>query len=285
MNWPSFDKDRIKHVAKQTFDDVRNHDTLAYAAALGFHAVLALFPFLIFLIALLGYLDLAELYNWLVGKAEELLPPQTVSQVTEIVDEVLKERNGGLLSFGILGAIWAASAGMRSAMNALNAAYDVQEGRPFLRRYAVSIGFTIALSVLLVISVGMLLLGGQAGVWVAEQIGIGGTALTLWNWLRWPAIVIILMFAASLAYYAIPNVQQRFTVASTGSVIAVALWLLVSFAFKLYVAHFGRFDIVYGSIGAVIVLLLYFYLSSLVLLIGAEVNGVLRQQDMEPKRG
>ncbi|MCO5220964.1 MAG: YihY/virulence factor BrkB family protein [Thermomicrobiales bacterium] len=252
-------------------------DMLTYAAALAFSGLFALFPFLIFLIALLGVLNVPEFFDWLLDQAESALPADSYRMVVDVVGEIQGQTRGGLLSVSIIMAIWGASSGIRSVMNAMNVAYGVEETRPAWRRYALSIAYTLGLAALLIASAGLMLTGPRAIEWIASEAGLGRLFVTLWTWLRWPVLALLLMVTAALIYYLAPNVERRFTLISPGAVVAVVLWLIASFGFSLYVSSFTNYSATYGSLGGIVVLLLYFYLSSAVLLLGAEVNAELRR--------
>ncbi len=274
-------------LGKRSVKEFLADDMTTYAAALAYHVLLALFPFVIFLVALLGFLNIPQFFDWLVSQAQTALPQQAAQQVVQVIREVQGQAQGGLLSFGIIAAIWAASAGVRSLMNALNAAYDVEESRPSWQRYLLSILYTIALAVMLIVAAGLMLIGPQVAEWIAGQVGLGNLFLTLWTWLRWPVAVLLLMLALAIVYYAAPNVSQPFRFITPGSVLAVIVWILASLGFSYYVSNFGSYGATYGSLGAVVVLLLYFFISSAVLLLGAEVNAEIyhaRQEERAQER-
>jgi membrane protein len=178
----------------------------------------------------------------------------------------------------VIAAIWAASSGVRSLMNALNVAYDVEETRPAWKLYPLSVFYTIGMAVLLIAATALMLLGPDTFEWLADQAGMGDLAVTVWAILRFPVLVAILVVVCAVVYYAGPNVDQPFRLISPGAVVAVVVWLVASFGFSIYVSNFGNYNATYGSLGGVVVLLLYFYLSSAVLLLGAELNAELYRQ-------
>jgi membrane protein len=249
-------------------------DMTTYAAALAYQVLFSLFPFLLFLVSLLGFLNIPQFFTWLQQQAQTVLPPTAMGQVNAVIAQ-LQQPQGGLLSFGILAAIWTASAGVRATMNALNVAYDVEEGRPTWKRFVLSIIYTIGLAVLLIGAAALMILGPQAMQWLADQVGVGSVAVTVWTWLRWPVAVLLLILAVAAIYYVTPDVEQDFRFITPGSVIAVLVWILASLGFGYYVQNFADYSATYGSIGAIIVLLLYFFISAAVLLFGAEVNAVI----------
>jgi membrane protein len=262
-------------VASESVREFMDDDMGTYGAALTYHVFFALFPFLLFLIALLGVLRLQGFFDWLLAQARMVLPRDALGLVEGVIQEVQTQRDGGLVSLGILVAVLAASAGVRSTMNALNTAYDVEEGRPLWKRYALSVVYTVALAVMVILAAGLMFIGPQVMEWIAKHVGLGELIVVLWTWLRIPVAALLLMLAVSIVYYAAPNVDQEFRYVTPGSVLAVVLWVVVSLAFSFYVSRFANYGATYGSIGAVIVLMLYIYVSSLAFLMGGEVNAVI----------
>ena len=258
-------------VLRRALQNFGAHDMASYAAALAYQVFFSLFPFLIFLIALLGFLEVPEFFEWLRQEAVALLPAQAMSQVDEVIDQI-EQPQGGLLSFGIIVALWSASAGMRATMNALNVAYNVREGRPAWKRYLLSVLYTVGLAALLALAAGLMSFGPQAIGWLGDQLGLAAVTLTLWNLLRWPLAVLLLMFTVAVIYYVAPDVEQALRFITPGSVLAVTVWIAASLGFAFYVQNFADYSATYGSIGAIIVLLLYFYISAAILLFGAEIN-------------
>ena len=260
-------------------------DMLTHAAALAYRALFALFPFLVFLIALLGFLQIPEFFDWLLDQAQAALPGDSYRLVDSIIEDIREQPSGGLLSFGIILAIWSASSGVRSVMNAMNVAFAVEESRPAWRRYLSSVLYTIALAALLIAAAALMLTGPRAIEWIARQAGLGDVFVTLWTWLRWPVLALLLTVVVALIYAFAPNIDQPFALITPGAVVAVVIWVLMSIGFSFYVSNFADYSATYGSLGGIIVLLLYFYISSAVLLLGAEVNAELRRlQRVEPSK-
>lgn len=278
MRIPGLGGVNIRAVASSTVREFLEDDMPTYAAALAYHTFFAIFPFLIFLLAGLSFLHLESLFGWLVERAEQALPEPALRRVVQVLGEVRERRHGGLLSFGIVTSIWIASAGMRSTMGALNEAYDLEEDRPRVERYLLSIGYTAAFAALIAAATGLMVVGPQIAAWLSGLVGLDQVVLRVWEWLRIPTAMLLIMVAVSLVYYFAPNLEQRFQIVTPGSVLAVLLWAATAWAFSFYVSRFARYSITYGSVGAVIVLLLYFYLSASILLLGAELNAEIRHQ-------
>lgn len=260
----------ISLTVKEFLDD----EMPTYAAALAYQGLFSLFPFLLFLIALLGFLHLPEFFDWLRGQADYVLPAQALEQVNPVIDQ-LQQRQGGLLSIGIIVALWSSSAAVRSLMTALNAAYDVREARPAWKRIPLSVLYTFGIVGMLLVIAALMILGPQVMGWIAARVGLEDYVVLLWSVLRWPVIVLLMMMAVAVIYYVTPNVKQKFRFITPGSMLAVVLWICASLGFGFYVKNFADYNAMYGSVGAIIVLLLYFYISSAVLLLGAELNAVI----------
>ena len=252
-------------------------DMPTYAAALAYRALFALFPFLIFLTTLLGFLGVPQFFEWLREQASYVLPPQGMQLVNTVLSE-LQTPQGGLMSFAILLALWSASAAVVATMNALNVAYDVTERRAGWKRMLLSFVYTLALAVMLGLAAGLMLTGPSVLEWAAQYVGLGELFIAVWTWIRWPVAAFLLVVAVALVYYAAPNIKQPFRLITLGAVLAVSVWILASIAFAFYVQNFANYNKTYGSMGAVIVLLLYFFISAAVLLFGAEVNAVLTRE-------
>ncbi len=266
------------HTVKEFLDD----EMSTYASALAYQMLFSLFPFLLFLIALIGFLHLPDFFSWLRLQSELVLPPQALEQVNPVIDQ-LQQSKGGLLSVGIVIALWTASAGVRLMMSAMNAAYDVVEGRPVWKRIPLSVLYTVGIAGMLLAAAALMVLGPQVMSWVASQVGMEEIIVTVWTVLRWPAIVILMMVAVALIYYVMPDVKQEFRFITPGSVLAVVVWIIASLGFGYYVKTFADYNAMYGSIGAIIVLLLYFYISAAVLLLGAEMNAAIEHLSAEGK--
>jgi membrane protein len=272
----------IHRVMVRTVTEFVDDEMSTYASALAYQMLFSLFPFILFLIALIGFLHLPDFFSWLRLQSELVLPPQALEQVNPVIDQ-LQQSKGGLLSVGIVIALWTASAGVRLMMSAMNAAYDVVEGRPAWKRFPLSIIYTVGIAGMLLIAAALMVLGPQVMSWIAAQGGLEYFIVTLWTIARWPVIVILLMIAVALIYYVMPDVKQEFRFITPGSVLAVVVWIIASLGFGLYVKEFANYNAMYGSIGAIIVLLLYFYISAAVLLLGAEMNAVIEHMSREGK--
>lgn len=267
---------------KRTLSEFSADEMPTFAAALAFQMLLSLFPFLLFLIALLGFLHLPQFFDWIREQAAMFLPPVALETVDEVIAQ-LQKRQAGLLSFGILFALWTASAGVRSLMVAMNGAYDVNETRPAWKRFPLSLLYTLGIAAMLLVAAALMLGGPLLIDWLATQFGLQSLSTGIWTALRWPLVVLLMMLAVALLYYLAPDVEQEFRFITPGSILAVVVWIAASLGFAYYVQNFGDYDATYGSVGAVIVLLLYFYISAAVLLLGAELNAVIEHHARDGK--
>jgi membrane protein len=264
-----------RSLLKRTISQFLVHDMQTHARAVTYQVLFSLFPFIIFFIALLGFFDLSNLFDWLRRRSEVFFLMQTAPQMNVILDQ-LQQRRHGMLSFGVGFSLWASSSAMRSMMKALNVVYGVKEGRPAWKRYAVSVVTTLVVGTTLATAVTLLLVRPTAMQALFQHFGVDPVFAALWSWwLRWPAIVLLLTATVTVVYWAAPDVEQRFQFVTPGAFLAVLVWCIASIAFGYYVRNVSNFDQVYGSVGTVIVLLLYFFISAFILLFGAELNAAV----------
>lgn len=269
-------------ILKRSVKDFLADDMPTYASALAYQAFFSLFPFVLFLIALVGFLQIPQFFAWLQQQAAVVLPAEAMDQVMPVIQQ-LQDQKAGLLSVGIIVALWSASAGIRSVMHALNVAYDVREGRPAWKTVPLSVLYTVGLAALLLLAAALMVTGPSVMEWIAGLVGLEDLIVTLWTWLRWPVAIVLMMLVVALIYYVAPDVEQQFRFITPGSILAVLVWIAASVGFGFYLQNFADYNAMYGSIGAIIILLLYFYLSAAVLLFGAEMNAVIEHHSPEGK--
>jgi membrane protein len=262
---------------KATVQEFQRDDALGLAAQLAYYLILALFPFILVLVSLMGTFGSEELASEVLTYFQRVMPQQAYAIIETFTANIIsgQAEAPGLFTFGILFTIWAASGAFAALINALNRAYDVQETRPFWKVRGIAILMTLGLSVLVLIGVLLLVLGPQIGDTIAQVFGLKDTFELGWNIARWPAALFFMVFTVALLYYFAPDVEQPFRWITPGGLIGVLLWVLASVAFNFYVSNFGSYNKTYGSIGAVIVLLLYLYISSLTIVFGATLNAIL----------
>lgn len=269
-------------IVRQTVTDFIDDELPTYASALAFQLFFSLFPFLLFLIALIGVLDAQPFFDWLHEQAVLVLPHEALDLVDPVIAQ-LQTQQAGLFSLGILLALWTASAAVRSTMAAMNRAYGVEDGRPAWKLVPLSLLYTVAIAAALLLAAALMVLGPQAMNWLAQRVGLESVVVTLWAWLRWPLAVLMLTAVVAAVYYLAPDVKQEFRFITPGSLLAVLVWIGASLGFGYYAQNFADYNATYGSIGAIIVFLLYLYISSAVLLFGAELNAVIEHLANEGK--
>lgn len=282
MFLPNLQGVSLFQVMKKTVSDFIEDELPTYASALAFQMFFSLFPFLLFLVALISLLDMQPFFDWLRQQAELVLPLSTVELVNPVIDQ-LQTQKAGLFSIGIVVALWTASSAVRSTMDAMNKAYGVKEGRKPWKRIPLSLLYTIGIAAALLTAAALMVLGPQVMNWLAQQIGIEQIVVTLWNWLRWPVAISLLMIVVAVVYFVAPDVEQRFRFITPGSVLAVVVWIAASLGFAYYAQNFANYNATYGSIGAIIIFLLYLHISCAVLLFGAELNAVIEHFSKEGK--
>jgi membrane protein len=264
-----------KTLAKRVWADIGKDDILGRAAQLSYYFLLALFPLLLFLMSVIGLLvgEGTGLRHSLFNYLGKVLPGSALDLVSTTVFEVSNASGGGKISFGILAALWAASNGMGAISESLNVAYHVKETRPWLKQRLIAVGLTLALAVLILAALTIVLGGGRIADLLANTYALGGGFTLAWKILQWPIVLFFLFLGFALIYYWAPDLRdQDWRWITPGSVVAVFLWLLISFGFRLYLHFFNSYSKTYGSLGAVIILMLWFYFTGAAILIGGEVN-------------
>jgi membrane protein len=262
-------------VAKRVWADIGKDKIFSHAAELAYYFLLALFPLLLFLTSAIGLIigSGTGLRHSLFDYLGKVLPGSASQLVSDTMFEVSSASGGGKVSFGILAALWAASNGMGAISQSLNAAYHVEESRSWWKQRMTAVGLTIALAVLIISALVLVLYGGKIADGLAASYGFGVVFVVLWKILQWPVVLVFLLLGFALIYYWAPDLRdQDWRWVTPGSVAAVLLWLLVSFGFRLYLHFFDSYSKTYGSLGAVIVLMLWFYLTGASILIGGEIN-------------
>jgi membrane protein len=247
-------------------------EILGRAAQLAYYFLLALFPALLFLTALMGLFPLDQAMPELMEYLRTVLPADALSLLEKYLDNVVRGSSGDILSLGLLGALWASSSGVTAIMEALNVVYGAHETRPYWKVRVIATLLTVGLAGFIIVSITLILYGARIGEWIADMVGLGWLFLIAWHILQWPVAVMLMLFALAIIYYVCPDVEHDWRWVTPGSVCAVSLWVGVSLGFKAYVDHFGNYNAAYGSIAGVIVLMLWLYLTGVVMLLGGEIN-------------
>ena len=269
--------------SKRIVQRINDDEIFGRAAQLSYYFLLALFPLLLVLINLLGYLaqEGTGFRAKLIAYLGAVMPGSAVTLVHTTLDEISASSGSGKLSLGLLAALWAASNGMGAISQTLNIAYEVRETRSWWKVRLISVFLTVALSVLIVSALAIVLYGGSIGDALAGKYGFSQFFTTVWNILQWPIALGFVLITFNLIYNFAPNVrreQRRWF--SVGANVGVGLWLLISFGFRIYLHYFDSYSVTYGSLGALIVLMLWFYLTGVAILIGGEVNSEVQKSTL-----
>lgn len=259
---------------KRLYAEAERDDVFNGAAALGFYLTLAIFPAMIFLMAVIPYLPIDHVDDAVMDLLRQALPGGAAEMFSGVVQEVTSERRGGLLSLGLATALWAASTGMYALMRQMNIACNVTERRPLLRARATALALTLLFGVLVLGAFSLIVLGGVIQEWLGNRFGFSEVLLVFFVVFRWIVIVLALLLAVALVYQLAPNRKQHFRLITAGSATATVLLIGASIAFSLYTANFTDYSAIYGSIGAVVMLMLWLYIAGLVILLGAEIDVV-----------
>jgi membrane protein len=275
----------LKELGRRLWRKSQQHELLGRAAQLSFYVLLALFPALILLTAALGLLAVENYLPELMDYLETMLPENALSMVEGFLKQVAEGSGADIMSLAGLGALWASSTGVVAIMDALNVVYGVKEdSRPVWRIRLSAIALTLGLAGFVILSLTLVLYGGPLGAWMAEFIGLGWAFLWAWNVLHWPLVIGLMLLVIGVVYYACPDIEQDWRWVSPGSFFAMVMWIVVSLGFKWYVDHFGEYNKVYGSLAGIIVMMLWLYMSSLVLLVGGEINAEIEHAAVEQQR-
>jgi membrane protein len=261
-------RELIVGVVRETLDD----DCLSLAAQMAFYFFLALFPAVLFLLALASFFPLHELTEDVGGVLGPLVSPAVLELIQDQMRRLAEADSGGLLTFGVAGALWSSSAATVSVVSSLNAAYDLTERRPWWKVRLIAIVLTLVLALFILVLISLILAGPTVATYLGERVGFGDVFEWTWKILQWPVALALVATALGLVYYVAPDASQRWSWVVPGAVVGTTLWLLSSLTFKFYVMNFADYNATYGAVGAVIVLMLWFYVSGLAILLGAEVN-------------
>jgi membrane protein len=272
-------------VLKRTVKEFQEDNLTDWAAALTYYAILALFPALLFLTAVLGVFGQENTINTFIQSLRDAGLSSAADNIQGPLEDVVRSKGGAgaLLGVGLLGTIWTASSYLGAFMRASNAIYEVEEGRPFWKLRPLQ----VALTVLGVVALAFVLIGlvvsGPLAEAVGNAIGLGGAAVTIYSIAKWPLLIGVVMMLFAGLYYAAPNVKQpKFRWVSPGGVLAVLIWIGASAAFGFYVSNFGSYNKTYGTLGGVITFLVWMWITNIAILLGAEFDAELeRERELE----
>jgi YihY family inner membrane protein len=265
-----------KEAVKRTAREFKADNLQDWAAALTYFSVLSIFPGLLVLVSIVSLTGRQTMQS-LIGNLGPVVP----GSVNEILGTALASLEQARGSAGLAGiislvvALWSASGYVAAFMRASNEIYDVPEGRPIWKTLPIRLGVTLTVMVLLVVTLLMVVVTGTLARQLGDLLGLGTTAVTVWNIAKWPVLVILVSFMFSLLYWASPNARQGFRWVSPGGLVAVLLWIVASALFAIYVANFGNYNRIYGSLAAVVIFLIWLWISNIAILLGAELNAEL----------
>src|SRR5690349_6246271 len=261
-------------VLRRSVREFREDNLTDWAAALTYYSILSIFPAILALVSILGVVGHSATQP-LIDNLGKVAPGPARQIFTSAVENLQQDHGsaGILFVVGIAAAIWSASGYVAAFMRASNAIYDVEEGRPIWKTVPIRIATTLVLLLLLAISALAVVFTGGLAEKLGELLGVGSTAVTVWDIGKWPALVLIVGFMFMLLYWVSPNAKQRgIRWLSPGGITAVVLWMVASAGFALYVANFSSYNKTYGALGAVIVFLVWLWISNLAVLFGAQMN-------------
>ena len=269
-----------KYAFKQAYAEFKRDECTDQAAALTYYAVLSLFPALLAVVSLLGLVGQAEsTADTILQLIEDIGQADAVDQLRDPVTQLTQTDAAGLaFVLGLLGALWSASGYVGAFGRAMNRVYEVDEGRPFWKLRPINIAVTLVVVLLAALVLLGLVVSGPFAQEIGEAIGVGDTAVTVWNIVKWPILLGVVIVLVAILYWATPNVRQpKFRWISVGAALAIVVWIVASLGFSLYVASFGSYNKTYGSLAGVIIFLLWLWLTNVALLFGAEVDAELER--------
>jgi membrane protein len=276
-----------KEIFKRTVKEFQEDNLTDWAAALTYYGVMSLFPMLLVLVALLGLVGQESTITTMTDSLRAAGLKDVAKNVQGPLDEIVRNKGGAgaLVGLGLLAALWSASGYVGAFTRAMNAIYEVKEGRPFWKLRPLQVLITLAAVLLISLVLISLVVSGPIAKAVGSAIGVGDTGVTVWGIVKWPVLILVLMGMVAGLYYVAPNVRQpRLRWVSPGGVVAVLVWILASAGFGLYVSNFSSYGKTYGALGSVITFLVWIWISNLALLFGAELDSEL-ERERELKMG
>ena len=259
-------------LAKRTFNEIMEDDVMGLSAQLAYYFFLALFPALLFLVAIASYIPVQDLMTQVTDALARFAPGEVLTIVRDQLKEIGGSKSGGLLTFGFLGTLWSTSAAMAGIMSTLNRAYEITESRSWWKVRLIAIGLTLAVGVFVLISFALVVVGPALAGPVADWLGLGQAFEITWKIAQWPIVFLLVASGIGLIYYFGPDAEQQWEWITPGSLVATLLWLISSLGFRYYVTSFGNFNATYGTIGGIIVVMLWLYITGMAILAGAEMN-------------
>lgn len=268
-------------LTRTVFDQIIADSVFGRAGELAFYFLFALFPLIFLMMTLFGLFasHSVELRNELLSFFADFLPPTAFQLLKRVVSELAANASDGKLAFGIVSALWCISAAIRSMISFLNLAHHVRETRPWFKVCAITLGLSLLISILLLMALFMVLLGSRFAGWVGIGLRLHPMVVLVWKGIQWPAAIFFVSISSSLIYYWGPNLKarRRWQWFTPGSAIGGFIWLAASFGFRIYLHFVNSYSVSYGSLGAVMILLVWLYVTGLACLIGAEINAEIER--------
>lgn len=271
-------------VAKRTLREFKDDEVTELAAGVAYHAIFAIPPLIISVIAisaLVNQITSIDVSGRMIELINQYAPGDMRELLTGLVEGAVEQAGPGAALFGVITslavALWSGSNGVSTIMRAFNRAYDIEEDRSFVTKKLISIGLTVLLGVLVILAFGLVVFGQAIGNWIADWLGLGSVFDIVWSILRYVLPLIFIMFVLAVLYYFAPNVKQSFRWISPGSIFATLAWIVVVFGFRIYLT-FSNPGSAYGTLGSVVVLLFFLYVSAIVFIVGAEINALIGRQ-------
>jgi membrane protein len=275
VGWPE--------ILKRTSADVYAGSCFGWAASLAYYFFLALFPALLFVVSLASVLPVQDLIDRIVTILSRVAPGDVVTIARQQFVQITRQPHGGVLTLSLLAALWSTSSGMTAIVDTLNQAYHITETRPWWRVRLTATALTLALTIVTLIAFALVMVGPTAVQQTADWLTLGPLFRSTWNVVRWPVAFALVVSALGCIYHFAPNTRHEWVWITPGSVTAAAIWLLISLAFKWYVSHFGDYQKTYGAIGGVMVTLVWFYVSSLAILVGAQLDATIEHASLDDR--
>jgi membrane protein len=271
-------------LVKRVYHEIDDDEVLTRSAALAYYFVSALFPMIFFLMAMLGlFAQSHDLQSSLLNYTARFMPADAYRLIQKTLQEVANSSTGFKLAFGLVLALWSGAGGVVSIMDALNRCYHVKDSRQFWQQRLIALGLTVAIAALTIMALTIVLYGGDIADFVGSHVGLSNVTVIAWHILQWPIALFFVVMSFALLYYWGPDTEQKWQWITPGSVVGVLAWIGASLLFRVYLHFFNSYSKTYGSLGAVIVLLLWLYISGLAIMVGGEINSEI--ENAAAKRG
>lgn len=258
---------------KDLYERFNNDEVTALAAQLTYYFILAFFPFLVFVLTLAGFTPVTD--NQILSKLTGMLPESSYNMLTEIINEVLSKRSETLLSIGMIATLWISSNGLYALIRGLNKAFDSKETRPFWKLRGLAVLYTTGLAITIILSFAAIIFGRTIGMYLFNIAGFSVFFKPVWNIVRYLLSLLTILIILGTLYYILPNKKLSFGQILPGAIFSTLAWIIISFIFSCYINNFSNYSNIYGSIGGIIVLLIWLYWTSIILILGGEINATL----------